>query len=47
MNGVCNKQKGGQVERQLVEWLSVAYGLWFQARFSLARVLFNRVNEGF
>lgn len=26
MNDVCNKQKGEHVERQLVEWLSVA--LW-------------------
>ena len=31
MNGVCSKQKGGHVERQLVEQLSVvAYGLRFK-----------------
>ena len=40
MNGVCNKQKVGHVERQLVEWLSVAYGLRFK-RGSLLRGFFS------
>lgn len=37
MNVVCSRQKGGHVERQLAEQLSVAYGLRF--KFSLEKGL--------